>query len=215
VEGLNLHWEAAPPELRRVLRNISQVLSTDLYYLAGGTALSLLEGHRVSVDLDVFSSTMENPELVAATLEDQIDDAGNAAIGRGAVYLEVAGVQVSIIAYRYPLLNKPLVADPELLPIASLDDIAAMKLSAITSRGTRKDFVDLWTIITRHHPLEHYLRAFETKFAKRDVGHVLRSLAYFDDADQEPPIRMINQVSWSAIKDDFRTWLKGLLPRPS
>jgi hypothetical protein len=99
---------------------------------------------------------------------------------------------------------------PDLVPLASEDDIAAMKLAAVSARGSRKDFIDLWVLITRHRTLEEYLGAFKGKYKRYDVGHVVRSLVYFDDADAEPPLRLLVPVDWTQVKDDFRRWVGGL-----
>jgi hypothetical protein len=211
VAGVKLHREAAAPGVLPVLEALSSVLPRQGFYLAGGTALALLEAHRISLDIDIFGSQLDDPQHLLQQLEATIEDIENAALGAGTVYLEIGGVQVSLIAYRYPLLKTPLVASADLIPLAHRDDIAAMKLAAITARGTRKDFIDLWTLISRHHPLEYYLRAFESKFLNRDSGHVIRSLTYFEDADPDPSLRLIAPVDWERVKTDFRTWVKALL----
>lgn len=86
-----------------------------------------------------------------------------------------------------------------------------MKLAAITSRGSRKDFVDLWLLISRHRPLPDCLEFFRRKFATRDIGHVVRSLIYFDDADDEPPLRLLIDIDWQSVKRDLVAWVEELL----
>ena len=210
---MKLHRDAAAPGVLPVLRTLSSVLSGQEFYLAGGTALALLEGHRVSVDIDIFAPQLDDPQRLLHRLESGIEGINSASLGPGTVYLDIEGIQVSLIAYHYPQLKTPLVASPGLIPLAHRDDIAAMKLAAITARGTHKDFIDLWILISRHHPLEYYLRAFETKFLNRDTGHVLRSLTYFDDAEGDQPLRLRIPVDWECLKTDFRTWVKALLPK--
>jgi hypothetical protein len=127
------------------------------------------------------------------------------------LYLEVGGVQVSLLGYRYPLLETAVDPGEGLLPLAHRDDIAAMKLAAITSRGSRKDFIDLWLLVTRHRPLSEFLELFGCKFEARDVGHVVRSLTYFDDAEAEPSPRMLMEIPWQQVKADFLQWVSELL----
>ena len=86
-----------------------------------------------------------------------------------------------------------------------------MKLAAITSRGSRKDFIDLWLLITRHWPLPECSEFFRTKFATRDIGHVVRSLTFFDDAEDEPPLRLLIDVDWQTVKRDLVGWVEELL----
>jgi len=71
---------------------------------------------------------------------------------------------------------------------------------ANTSRGSRKDFIDLWLLITRYWSLSDCLALFQQKFTTRDIGHVVRSLNYFDDADGEPPLRMLADIEWASVK---------------
>ena len=106
------------------------------------------------------------------------------------LYAVVGGVQVSFFGYGYPTLLAPDEPAPGLLPLASIPDIAAMKLAAIASRGSRKDFVDLWFLLEDHMSLGQALDAFRQKYEMADLGHVVRALVYFDDADSEPELRI-------------------------
>jgi len=93
-------------------------------------------------------------------------------------------------------------------PLASLDDLACMQLSAIAQRGARKDFYDLHALITRHRPLNELLELYQQKFSVRDITPVIYGLAYYDDAEQEPePILLIN-TSWRQTIKDITGWLK-------
>jgi predicted nucleotidyltransferase component of viral defense system len=206
-----LHWDAAPGGMRNVLTSISKTLSETDFYLAGGTALALLEGHRVSVDLDLFSPSFDDPEAVQMTLEKVHPDAVMTSMSPRTLYLQVQDTQVSLFGYSYPLVASLLRPDDSLLPLASREDIAAMKLAAIASRGSRKDFIDLWLLATRYWPLSDCLELYRKKYAARDIGHVVRSLTYFDDADEEPPLRLLIDVDWEEIKLDLVGRVRELL----
>jgi hypothetical protein len=118
---------------------------------------------------------------------------------------------VSFFGYGYPLVS-PLIEPGEgLLPLASREDIAAMKLAAIASRGSRKDFVDLWWLLSRYWSLSDSLDFFCAKFAARDVGHVIRSLVYFDDAESEPPLRLVAEIDWKVVKRDLLGWVASMM----
>ncbi len=126
-------------------------------YLAGGTGLALQIGHRVSVDFDWFSGThplmgADRIRLLAA-LRASVPAGEDVSVVReedGTLAVRVAGVDVSFFTYPYPVLAPPSVLLG--LPLASLADIAAMKLSAIIGRGSRKDFIDLNALL-HEHPL--------------------------------------------------------------
>lgn len=206
-----LHWQAAAAAMQDAFRALSGALLESDFYLAGGTALALLDGHRVSVDLDLFSPSFEDPEAVHAMLEKVVPDLVLTSISPRTLFLTVAGTAVSLFGYSYPLVAPLLRPDPGLLPIASREDIAAMKLAAIASRGSRKDFVDLWLLTTRHGSLSEYLARYRQKFATRDIGHVVRSLTFFDDADGEPPLKLLIDVSWGDIKAELAARVDELI----
>lgn len=203
-----LHWEALEPKARTAFDLVSRALTGGDYYLAGGTALALMEGHRVSVDLDVFTERLPDTEDVLRRFRRHIPEHSVTSVSAGTVYLDVHGVQVSVIEYKYPLLGPTVSSYSDAMRLASRDDIAAMKLSAIANR---KDFVDLWVLVTRHRPLAEYLAFYREKFEVRDVGHVVRSLVHFDDADRDPPLRLLADIEWELVERDFRSLVERLL----
>lgn len=208
-----LCWDAVEPEARDAFTIVSRALAGKDYYLAGGTALALMEGHRVSVDLDIFTERLPDTEDVLRCLRGHVPELSVTSVSTGTMYVEVLGVQVSLIEYRYPLLGPTVSSAAGGLQLANRDDIAAMKLSAIANRVTRKDFVDLWVLLSRHRSLEEYLGLFEKKFAVRDMGHVIRSLIHFNDADRDPPLRLLIDVDWEEVKTGFCRRVRRLLER--
>ena len=208
---IELHRDAAPAGVGALLKSLSTTLSATDFYLAGGTALALLEGHRMSVDLDVFSPSFENPEELLALVEKAYPKAVTTHMSPRTLYVRISETIVSFFGYSYPLISPLLRPEPELLPFASRDDIAAMKLAAIASRGSRKDFIDLWWLVDNYWPLGDCLGFFREKFEMRDVGHVVKSLVFFDDADREPPLRLLADIDWTHVKDDFRRWTNDLV----
>ncbi len=208
---MKLHWDAAPAGLAKLLRSLSQTLAGTDFYVAGGTALALLEGHRVSADIDLFSASFEHPDELLATIEREHPTAQVALVAPRTLYLRIDDTVVSFFGYRYPLVAPQLRPEADLLSFASREDIAAMKLAAIASRGSRKDFIDLWWIVKRHWTLGECLDFFRTKFATRDIGHVVRSLVFFDDADGEPPLRLLDAIDWDTVKRDLRARVTALM----
>ncbi len=126
------------------------------------------------------------------------------------LYLFVGGVQMSFIGYDYPLLRPQVLWKDVGIHLANMMDIACMKLSAIASRGSRKDFVDLHFLISLFDTLDTYVQLYIEKFKNRDIGHVVRSLVYFEDAETEPELKMIKPLSWDRIKSDFEAWVREL-----
>jgi hypothetical protein len=172
------------------------------YYLAGGTALALQIGHRISTDLDWFTPDhlLETAEREALRSRLMATDAyGDRSEQDGQLYCQIAGTDVSFI-YQHHGLLEPTV-DYDGVPLASPVDIGIMKLSAINSRGTRRDFVDLYSL-RDIAPLERLLQLAEVKYADRPsfLDITVRALAYFADAEQQPMPRMLwKNVQWADV----------------
>lgn len=173
-------------------------------YLAGGVAAALTLGHRTSVDLGLFVPSEFDQERLSERIANHVPGARIVGRGPGTLHLEVGGVPTSILSYRYPLLA-PAAPRAELpVPVASLEDLVCMKLSAIAGRGAAKDFWDLDELLrlgVARGSLEEALALFTRKYASEDVGHVVRSLAYFADADASPLPSGLSPEAWATIKE--------------
>jgi predicted nucleotidyltransferase component of viral defense system len=99
---------------------------------------------------------------------------------------------------------------PAACRLASLDDLAAMKVAALAQRGSRKDFVDLFALGLEHCSLGRMLRLYQRKYRVTDIAHVLYSLAYFDDAKREPMPRLLWTVRWLEIERTLGAWLRHM-----
>ena len=172
---------------------------TEGWVLAGGTGLALQLGHRVSEDLDFFRS--EAFDTIA--LAEELAVAGTVAVqsrSAGTLHATLDGLRVSFLAAQRPLLFPGI--EYRGLRVADPRDIAVMKIVAIGGRGSRKDFVDLYYFLRDGGSLESALESARRRFEGLDLNeyHLLRSLAYFDDAENEPMPRMLRRVAWSEIK---------------
>lgn len=173
--------------------------------LVGETALALQIGHRTSVDLDLFGSWSPQDRLQAA-----VETCGKAVRqgGQGRMqFYRVDGVKVDFVTYTAPWLDPPVVEDG--LRLAGLRDIAAMKLFAIANRGSRKDFVDVWFLLSRFR-LEEMVAWFREKFPDAALFAVFRSLVYFDDAESDFPPHMLAPFDWEKAKADIRAAVEAL-----
>ena len=171
------------------------------FYLAGGTALALQLGHRTSVDLDFFSEKNFDEAVVI----EHLTTLGKLQILKRApqsVIGTLDGVKFSFLGYMYPLLNTPLRFRS--VNIASIEDIACMKLDALSSRGTKRDFIDVHFIASRIS-LSELLGLFNRKFASvgYNMVHIKKSLVFFDDAEDDPMPAMLVPANWGDIKDFF------------
>ena len=183
---------------------LSRIAEIRTFYLAGGTALALHLGHRRSRDFDFFRAKEFAPQDLLSVLREtgELEVLLEAA---GTLTVALRGVPTSFFRYDYPLL-RPLHESPWSLPLADPEDIAAMKLAALAGRGSRKDFVDLYSHARRIAPLEHTFERFREKYrgVSVDPYHLLRSLTFFDDAEAEAMPDLLVQVTWDEIKAFFR-----------
>ena len=211
-----LFWNTITENMRLVMSGFTQSELGDRFYLAGGTALSLQIGHRLSVDLDFFSPTEDIPsirvglEKALAPLNATLADSswGNL------VYL-AKNVRVGFYGYGYSLVA-PLIQTEE-ARLASIEDIALMKLDALLSRSARKDFYDLY-FICQSIPLRQIFDKAPQKYpAVRDFeAQTVKRLVYFENADVEANPSMLQPVEWQTVKEYFikqakeieQSWLK-------
>lgn len=197
---------------RAVLASLAGKLDAGTY-LAGGVALATAYGHRLSRDLDLFVPIDFDSERLAEQLTTSLPQAQVTGRARGTLHLEVAGVPTSVLSYRYPLLN-PLEERANVpVPVASIDDLACMKVSAIAGRGAAKDFWDLHVILEHRAAggdLSSILERYARKFASEDIGHAVRALAYFADADAAPLPDGLSPAVWKQVKIAFASRVRGL-----
>lgn len=197
--------DPVPPILRSILEQLASLGVAKEFYLAGGTGLALLLGHRRSVDLDFFSRTnrldADGRRALLVRLR-QLPGWALIEAKDGTIHGQVGRVRVSFFWYDEPLV-KPLRRAGG-VRIASVEDIGLMKIGAIIGRGSRKDFVDLYAIC-RQLPLARLLRLGRRKFT--DSGdfllQALRALCFFEDAEREPPVRGVAPAAWDQIKAFF------------
>jgi hypothetical protein len=200
--------EAFTSEQGRALDTLAGVLDAS-FYLAGGVAVAVHLGHRRSHDLDLFSP-IADPAAFADTIAQTAEHTRIVSRSPGTLVLDVGGVPASAVRYAYPSLHSPERVAPIPFAVASRDDLLAMKLSAIGGRGAARDFWDVHALLqARDYPLEYALDVFKRKYAREDIGHVVRSLAYFADAEAQPLPRGMTRELWATIRSDFTAWVKS------
>jgi hypothetical protein len=211
VAALTLvHLESLSPRAQELVPSLSARPALEEFYLAGSAALALYTGHRPVADLDLMSNANRLAsadrrdllaELLAADPSTEVETARD-----GYLSTRLAGGAVGLRFFYYPY---PLVRPFEEisgLAVASAADLGLMKLGAIISRGTRRDFVDLY-LLCRRLPLATLLDLAEDKF-----GHVrdfplqaLKGLADLSEIEGEPMPRLATPLDWSAVEE----WLRG------
>ena len=195
-----LSFRTIVPHTLELLRHLMSQPYLQDCRLVGGTSLALQYGHRSSVDLDVFGDVPDND----LALLDILESFGKVQGQKTSKYINafvIDGIKVDFVNYsRYKWIDDAVVEDG--LRLASPKDIAAMKISAIEGRGSKKDFIDLYFLL-QHYTLEEILGFYVQKYPQYSMFRIRMSLTYFEDAEnQENPI-MFEKVSWETIKDSI------------
>lgn len=189
-----LHFDVIPEPVRDALSRLVASPALEGFALAGGTSLALRFGHRVSVGLDFFTRDAFDPGSLRGSLP---LEATEVARTEGSLTLDAGGTKLDFLRHDYPLLGP--VESLDGVRLMSVRDVSAMKLYAIANRGSKKDFYDLVTLLDRL-PLAELLEAFEEKYENSDRFVVLRSLAWFEDAEAEPDPVSLTGVKWTDVK---------------
>lgn len=202
TQPVEWHRETITPATEDTLRALHDRAILAGAYLAGGTGLALRFGHRRSVDLDFFLTEPFDESLLLQRTQ-VVPQVSVVARSPQTLHLTIQGIKVSFLGYTYPLLFPP---SPFLeVPVADPRDIACMKITAIASRGTKRDFVDLYAAC-EHFGLAEILGLFTRKYSHTGYNrlHILKSLTYFADAEKDPMPHMLVPLDWREVKRFFQ-----------
>lgn len=191
-----LQRETVSPKLLGLLEKLMAEEDFKPLRLVGGTALALQLGHRASIDIDLFGQHELDDQQMTQIMSkyEEVEQLRSSKSIK--VYL-INGIKVDIVNYSYAWLDAQMEEDN--IRMASVRDIAAMKIAAIAQRGSKKDFIDLYFLL-QQFSLSEILGLYQQKITDGNEWIALRSLAYFEDADQEPMPAMFQDISWNEIK---------------
>lgn len=198
-----LHFEILPKAQQKawnVLKSESARLNSLGFYLAGGTALALQIGHRLSVDFDFFSTKKGLTENLRNWLE-KLPGAVLREVSPDTAHADLAGVKLSFIgAYKYPAIQK--FSDVDGIKLASVLDISLMKLLAVIHRAALRDYIDLAAIVQNYIPLSVLIQKSRKKYGSAfNPMLVFKALVSFEDLDDEKPFLIDKSLtsSWKKI----------------
>jgi len=203
--------QTLPHHVQGLLKRLGRLPTVASFYLAGGSAIALHLGHRISLDLDFF--TPQGDYEIEPLLQD-LQKVGHLVIrqqGKGTLNATLDGTLISFFVYPYPLLSS--FHDLWGVQVAGLLDLALMKLAAVGQRGRKRDFVDLYQICRSRYTLDDLLRRMSEKFPRVTYPsyHLLRALAYFDDAESDPMPEMLVPLDWGEVKRFFEGEVRRLM----
>ena len=200
-----LFFDALPRATVRAFNKCSEIyfFLRDAWYLAGGTALALQVGHRSSVDLDFFTKRkLFNEKRVEENMSKYGKWVTNS-ISNGTLYGEFLGAKISFIAYHF-FTPAELMRKQGAVSLLAPLDIAVMKIIAVSQRGRKRDFFDLYWICQNASPLHDILlRVRKQYFASQNIFHILKALVYFEDAETDPEPVIYFDADWKKVKKFF------------
>ncbi len=204
-----MHKQTLEKNTERVLEKVARSGIPKDFYLAGGTALALELGHRKSEDLDWFSAKPFSSEGIKRKLSD-LGKFTLSGEDSGTIHGVLDGVKISFLEYGYEMLY-PFV-DFGNTNLADERDIAAMKIDAVSSRGSKKDFVDIYFLLKKYS-MSDLIGFFEQKYKSIQFNklHILKSMVFFSDAETEPMPVMIQRGDWKEMKQAIREEVKKML----
>ncbi len=196
-----LHFETVEPNAFSILNRLMSLPELQDFSLVGGTALSLLYGHRSSVDLDLFSNkSFDNIEIAKGVSKE---------FGKGfenritnphfGIFCFINNVKVDIVRHPHPLIRPQLIFDN--IRMFSTEDIIAMKVQALLGRGKKKDFWDIAELL-QHYSVEDLINFHKEKYVTQNLLiTVPQVLTYFADADEGEDPNSLKKQTWKSIQD--------------
>ncbi len=204
-----LHYETVQPRTLGILRELMEIPSLRDFYLVGGTAFSLQVGHRISVDIDLFRFSDEKVDTEQIFKEIN-DNFSNVTFWDSRDYYlkcDIEDVKIDILRYRHPLIDDTLLIDG--IRMVSAKDIAPMKLLAISNRGAKKDFYDLYFLL-KQFSLDEMFGFYFQKFKRLDEFILYKSLSYFGNADLQKDLEILADVTWEEAKAEIKRLAKSI-----
>ncbi len=205
-KSISWRFEILPRSTKKALNFLSaeKWLEKSEWYLAGGTALALQTNHRKSVDLDFFTrqADFDTKKLLAYFIDSPnwkttVED-------KNTIYGKLLGVKVSFIAYPFFVPKQKMLQYGAVKILAPID-IAVMKIIAISQRGRKRDFFDLYWCANNLEPLEKIIKRLKRQYPSvaHDYHHILKALVYFEDAESDPAPEINFQANWREVKEYF------------
>jgi hypothetical protein len=210
------HPEILPENTEEILAEFNKRAVLSSFYLAGGTAVALMTGHRLSNDFDFFNPELFDEETLIQKIQG-LRDLKIISKDKHTLHISLKNTKISFLGYNYPMLFKTkefhLNNRPEIkLKVADVIDISCMKISSIAGRGIKRDFIDLY-VIAQQFKLIELFSFFQKKYSQTPYNklHILKSLTYFNDAESEPMPDMLINLKWEDVKKFFLSEVPKLL----
>ncbi|MCF8248072.1 MAG: nucleotidyl transferase AbiEii/AbiGii toxin family protein [Saprospiraceae bacterium] len=192
-----LHFQTVEPATLELLKELQSSPFLEKFYLVGGTAIALHLGHRMSIDLDLFSFEDFDSSELYEKLRDKYQTVEDVITSDATLLCFINKIKTDFIRYKYPPSSPAIIEEG--IRLLALDDLVSMKLSAIAGRGKKKDFYDIYFLL-RHYTIPQMIELYEAKFEAASVFHLLKSLVYFEDAEPDAEPILFEKITWATVK---------------
>jgi len=194
-----LREETVEPATLGLLKKIVSLPELKQFRLVGGTALSLLFGHRKSIDLDLFTDQPLEKDVLVSALEDNFGRIIPSEKERKYIYqCVIQDVKVDFVSVIDPFLNPIQIIED--IPFADTKDLIALKLNAVKGRGVKKDFWDVAKLL-QIYPLDDLFRFYYERYPYDDTQALQRSISWFEDAENTLAPESLDGMTWDKVKD--------------
>lgn len=195
-----LYTSTVEPDTLVVLKQLMSIPELQDFYLVGGTCLSLRYGHRISVDLDLFSTKDFENQTIISVLENEFKTfqyrSPNNPVG---IFGFIGDIKIDLVKhYYFKQIADAIIEDG--IRMFSDNDIIAMKIFAIMKRAQKKDFWDIAELL-QHYSVQNLIDFYSTKYPSHQLLiSIPHALTYFEDANEsEDPISLKGQT-WESVQ---------------
>ncbi|MEO3404564.1 nucleotidyl transferase AbiEii/AbiGii toxin family protein [Mucilaginibacter sp. CAU 1740] len=193
-----LRKETVEPATLELLKKIVSMPEFEQFRLVGGTALSLLYGHRLSIDLDFFTDQPFDKELIKETLNDNFGQVISENDRYKSIYqCIIDNVKVDFVSVKDPFAYPAQIIEE--IPLADIRDLVALKLNAVKGRGVKKDFWDIAKLL-QFYSFENLFQFYHDRYTYDDTFAVIRSVVYFADAENTITPVSLDGMTWDKVK---------------
>lgn len=198
-----LQLDAVPTGTMDILEFVANQPCLKDFYLVGGTSLALQIGHRLSVDLDFFTSQRKDINEIENELL-FLEDFKLNAKNNYSIFGEYKGVKIDILNYPYKFISEPIMYKG--ITLCNKEDICAMKLKTSMNRGAKKDFYDIYFLL-KEYSLTTMFEFFVKKYHNIEPNAIIKSLTYFEEAhNQENPVLLKEKdLTWEKVQETIIT----------
>jgi hypothetical protein len=202
ISNTMLHKITVKQSTYELLKKLMQIPELSEFVLVGGTNLSLKLGHRISIDLDLFTNTAFDRDEVFTGIVTVLPQTIKIDERKQTIWLTIEGVKVDVILLQYPYIRPIQIIDD--IRFMSVEDIIPMELEAMATRGAKKDFWDIAELLN-YYNLQKMLEFYELKYPNSDIGHIIRSMTYFVDAEaQKDNPEDLKGITWKQVKSKIK-----------